>query len=65
MQLYYDAEGDFLEVRFGKAVASFYDALGDDIFARRAEKTGKVVGYALFNVQKRQIPREVRIALPA
>ena len=54
MYIHWDSEGDFLEVRFSKPVPSYYEEIGDDLFERRDEKTGKVFGYAFFNVQKRK-----------
>lgn len=66
MFVHYDAQGDFLEIRFGKATPSYYEDIGDDIFERREEKTGKVKGYAFFNVQKRKQkqPKDIEIKLP-
>ena len=54
MRIYYDAEGDFLEISFGKTTPSYYDHLGDGIFERRDEKTNQIKGYAIFSFQKRQ-----------
>lgn len=67
MFIHYDPEGDFMEVRFGKIVPSYYEDLGDDVFERRDEKTNKVIGFAFFNVQKRKEkqPQDIEIELPA
>ena len=66
MYIHYDPEGDYLEIRFGKPTPSYYEDLGDDRFERKDEKTGKVIGYAFFNVQKRKaIPRDIEVELPA
>jgi hypothetical protein len=65
MQVFFDREGDLLELRFGKPVASYYEDLGQDTFARRSERTGKIVGYALFNVQKKKALRNLKLVLPA
>ena len=54
LYIHYDPEGDFLEVRFGKATPSYYEDRGDDVFERHDEKTKKIKGYAFFNVQKRK-----------
>ena len=53
LNVYYDQEGDFLELRIGKPTSSYYDNLGNDIFQRIDEKTGKVKGVAIFNFKKR------------
>ena len=54
MHIHWDAAGDFLEVRFGEATASYYEDIGNDIFERHDEVTDEVKGYAFFNVQKRK-----------
>lgn len=66
MFIHYDAEGDFLEVRFGKPSESYYEEMGDDVFERRDEKTDDVKGYAFFNVQKRKEkqPKDIEVDIP-
>lgn len=66
MFIHFDPEGDFLEVRFGKPTASYYEDLGDDIFERRDEKTNHVKGYAIFNVIKRQVKsiKDIEVDVP-
>ncbi len=54
MHIHWDSEADHLEVSFQKSPSSYYEDLGDDIFQRKDEKTGKILGYAFFNVQKRK-----------
>ncbi|MAE13348.1 hypothetical protein CMO92_02175 [Candidatus Woesearchaeota archaeon] len=65
LHIHWDPETDLLEVRFGKATPSYYEDRGDDIFTRRDEKTGKIKGYAFFNVVKRNMhPHELVVDLP-
>jgi len=64
MFIHFDAEGDFLEVRFGKPTPSTYDNLGNDVFERRDNSTGEVKGYAFFNVQKRKQVQDIEVPLP-
>ena len=64
MSIHYDAEGDFLEVRFGKPTPSHYKDIGDDTFERIDEKTNKTKGYAFFNVQKRKQTKDIEVKLP-
>ena len=66
MHIHWDPEGDHLEVRFGKPTSSYYEEVGDDVFERRDEKTGRVVGVAFFNVQKRKakMPQDIVVNLP-
>lgn len=51
MRVWYDKEGDFLEVTFRDA-KGYMRALGDDIF-ERVDEQGAVVGFAIFNFSKR------------
>ena len=65
MNIHYDSEGDYLEVRFGEPTEAYYEDLGEDTFERRDEKTGKVVGYAFFNVQKRKEKiKDIEVEMP-
>ena len=59
MHIYYDKEGDYLEVRFGKATPSYFEHTGDGIFERHDEVTDQVQGYAIFGVSKRTKPVHV------
>ncbi len=51
MRVWYDKEGDFLEVTFRDAKGYMRD-LGEDIF-ERVDEQGQVVGFAIFNFSKR------------
>jgi hypothetical protein len=50
VKVWYDYEGDFLEVLFEDAPASL-EEIEDDIFERRTPD-GRVVGFAVFNFSK-------------
>jgi uncharacterized protein YuzE len=50
--VYYDAEADYLEVRFGKLTRAYYEELGNDVALRRDEKTGRILGFSVLNVRK-------------
>jgi len=52
MNIYYDKESDYLEIRFGEPTESHYEKIGEDTFARIDEQTGEKKGYAIFSVQK-------------
>ena len=53
LNIYYDEESDFLELRIGKPTPSTYNNIGKDIFQRIDDKTGKVKGFVIFNFKKR------------
>lgn len=67
MRVWYDKEGDFLEVTFRDAKGYMRD-LGDDIF-ERVDEQGQVLGFAIFNFSKRdqqvvEVPLELLPAQP-
>lgn len=66
MFIHYDAEADFLEIRFGEPTEAYYEDIGEDTFERRDEQTGEVKGYAFFNIQKRKEkhPQDIEVPLP-
>ncbi len=68
MHIHWDAEADYLEVRFGKPTESYYEDRGDDLFERHDEKTDEITGYAFFNVQKRmktkRAPQDIVVDVP-
>jgi uncharacterized protein YuzE len=50
VKLWYDQEGDYLEVTFEDAPATL-EEVSDDIFERRTVD-GRVIGFVVFNVSK-------------
>jgi len=65
LHIYYDAESDYLEIRFGEPTESRYEKIGSDTFVRIDEKTGEVKGYAIFNVQKNEDPlKTIDVEIP-
>lgn len=63
MRVWYDHEGDFLEIIFYQA-KGYLQEIAEDIY-ERVDESGNVLGYALFNVslQDRQhmvIPLDTR-----
>lgn len=50
LKVWYDREGDYLEVIFEDAPATL-EEIADDVFERRTPE-GRVVGFAVFNVSK-------------
>lgn len=51
VKVWYDKEGDFLELTFREGKGYMRD-IGDDIY-ERVDELGKVVGCAIFNFSKR------------
>lgn len=65
MQVYYDEEGDFLEINIGEFTEGFFKDIGDGIAERIDEKTGKVTGIAILSFKKRtEQGKDLKINLP-
>lgn len=53
LHIYYDQEGDFLEINLGNFPASYVRDIDEGVFERIDEKTGKVVGIGVLSFKKR------------
>lgn len=53
ISIYYDEQGDFLELNIGKPRQGFSRDIGKDIFERIDKKTGKIIGFGIINFKKR------------
>ena len=66
LSVYYDGEGDLLEIRIGKPTSSYFKDLGNDIFERIDEKTGEIRGFSILNFKKRtEKQASINIPLPS
>jgi len=64
LSIYYDKDGDFLEVRVGKPTIAYFKDLGGDIFERIDEKTGEIRGISIVNFKKRmENLRPIKVSL--
>ncbi len=57
LKIWYDREGDYLEVRFEDAPASM-EEVNDDLCERRT-KDGRIVGFSVFNFSKHSLDQLV------
>ena len=65
LTVWFDPEGDLLEVGLGKPRKGFFKDVGDDVFIRMDEK-GNVMGFAILNVTKRmEKVKEVKLPVKA
>ena len=65
LNLYYDEEGDFLELQVGDYTEGYFKNLGKGLFERRDKKTDQVTGIAIHGFKKRTKGlKEVEISLP-
>ena len=65
LNLYYDEEGDFLELNMGDHSEGYFKNLGDGIFERIDKKTNKVTGIAIHGFKNRTKGlKDVKVSLP-
>ena len=65
MSVYYDEEGDFLEITAGDTSNCYFDNLGNGTFKITDKKSGEIRGIALFNFRDRtKALDEIKISLP-
>ncbi len=53
IRIYYEEEGDYFEMFFGKATKGYYKDIDEGIFQRIDEKTGKTKGFSILGFKKR------------
>ena len=65
MKVYYDEEGDYLEIRVGETRENYGEDVSDDIVIFRDEFSDEVVGIGIFNFKKRTHDlNKIKIDLP-
>ena len=65
LNIYYDEEGDYLELHIGKYKEGYFKNLGDGIFERVDKRTKKVTGIAIHGFRKRtKGSKNVKVTLP-
>lgn len=65
LSVYYDEEGDLLEIRIGKPTIAYMKNLGNDIFQRVDEKSGEIKGISILNFKKRSEKlKPIEVSLP-
>jgi len=65
MSIYYDEEGDFLEITNGDISNCFFDNVGDGIFRIVDKKTNEVKGIAIHSFKERtKNLNELKLSLP-
>ncbi len=65
MNIYYDDEGDFLEISSGDISNCYFDNQGNGIFKIIDKETNEVKGIAVFSFKKRtEKLEEIKLNLP-
>ena len=65
MRVYYDEEGDFLEISAGKPARCYASEVEPGVFLRKDEKTEEVKSIGILGFKKRSKPlKEIELDLP-
>ena len=64
MYVYYDEEGDFLEISVGKPAKCYADEIRPGVFIRRDEKTDEIKSIGVFGFKKRSKDKYGELRLP-
>jgi len=65
LNLYYDEQGDFLELNVGNYTEGYFKNLGNGIFERIDKATNKITGIAIHGFRKRTRGlKDVKLSLP-
>ena len=65
MNIYYDEEGDYLEIFIGGHSPTYGEEVGDDITLLRSKTTDEVIGIGILNFKKRtKSLRDIKLNLP-
>lgn len=52
MRLFYDEEGDVLDISIGNPINAKSEEIGNDVIVRKDQK-GKIIGFTILNFEKR------------
>ena len=65
MSIYYDEDGDYLEITTGDISNCYFDNLGNGVFKIIDKKTGEIMGISIHNFKKRtKNLDEIKLNLP-
>ena len=63
-RLYYDEEGDFLEISVGEPTKCYAEEIEPGVFARTDKKTGEVKSIGILDFRKRTHLKDIEFSLP-
>ncbi|MBI2449158.1 DUF2283 domain-containing protein [Candidatus Pacearchaeota archaeon] len=65
MSIYYDEEGDYLEIFIAGTSPTYGEEIGDDVTLFRSESTNDVIGIGILNFKKRtKSLQDIKLNLP-
>ena len=69
ISVWFDKEGDYLEITFGKPRKGYFKEIKDDVLQRIDSNTGKALGFAFINFSKHfgkmEKPEEIKLPIPS
>ena len=63
-RLYYDEEGDFLEISVGNPTKCYAEEIEPGVFVRVDEKTGEVKSVSILDFRRRSNLKDIEFSLP-
>jgi len=63
-RLYYDEEGDFLEISIGKPTEGYAEEIEPGVFVRVDKRTGEAKSIGVLDFRKRAHLRDIEFNLP-
>jgi len=64
LEIYYDKDGDFLEIDLGKHKDVIFKNLGKGVFEKVDKKTGQVAGIAIHGFKKKIEHQKFTLPIP-
>jgi uncharacterized protein YuzE len=64
MNIYYDEDGDFLEITTGNISNCYFDNIGDGIFKIIDKNTGEIKGISIHSFKTRTKYDSIKLELP-
>jgi len=64
MRVYYDEEGDYLEIRIGESTENYGEDVNNDITIFKDERTDEVVGIGILNFKEKANLNNLEVDLP-
>jgi len=64
MRVYYDEEGDYLEIRIGEKTENYGEEVNDNVTIFKDENTDEVVGVGILNFKSRANLHNLEVDLP-
>lgn len=65
ISVWFDAEGDYLEVLFDATKPGYFRETGDDRVMEKIDENGTVLGFSVLGISTLRSPTTISVGLPA